>query len=84
MNLKRVNKFLTIFMKKHILQNQNQINWKKKNKRKKNQKDNSYNNTNTIKEIIILTMRAEKMIFMLIKQNIRIDTLYYYSWILEI
>ena len=47
-------------------------------KKKKNQKDNSYNDTNTIKEIIILTMRAEKMIFMLIKQNIRIDTLYYY------
>ena len=52
---------------------------KKKIKEKKNQKDNSYNDTNTIKEIIILTMRAEKMIFMLIKQNIRIDTLYYYS-----
>ena len=51
---------------------------KKKIKEKKNQKDNSYNDTNTIKEIIILTMRAEKMIFMLIKQNIRIDTLYYY------
>ena len=47
-------------------------------------KSESNNNTNTIKEIIILTMRAEKMIFMLIKQNIRIDTLYYYSWILEI
>ena len=31
---------------------------KKKIKEKKNQKDNSYNDTNTIKEIIILTMRA--------------------------
>ena len=57
---------------------------KKKIKEKKNKKNNSYNDTNTIKKIIILTMRAEKMIFMLIKQNIRIDTLYYYSWILEI
>ena len=51
---------------------------KKKIKEKKNQKDNSYNDTNTIKKIIILTMRAEKMIFMHIKQKIRIDNLYYY------